>query len=745
MNLFKLSFALLIGFMSIINIKAAEGDTTEVIIIEDGLWDWYGNIYGTGVFPTDKNYRKVTFRYVLGCPTGGCSDWDYSTSIYLRHNTGDLDSTLTDYPTFLADGSQLDTLFISSSPTYNVSYDDSLINDSSESTVQVINFSDAYNPDQPVDTVDYYLGNFYTYTYDSAGIAIDSSWNAATDTMVLSFNQAYVVWEVIEEYEVARVITPYGGYWSSPREQVYEFDLTDYQHLLKDSVEFRALYQGWQAGWNLNLEMEMIEGTQPRVCTDIVELWEGEYKYGVVSDPIASRITPLDVYISEETEGLRLRGLITGHSFGGNENCAEFCPKTHNFQVDDQYTYQQFAWRQDCGYNPVYPQNGTWVYNRAGWCPGLDVEWYEYELTDIMTSGDTMNIAYNFDSYTYDGTASYDPNYRIATYLYMYDAPSFSLDAEVTDIISPSSKTAHSRLNPICGNPEIMIRNSGSTVLTSLDINYGVKGGNMQTYSWTGNLEFMEETKVTLDALVDISSLQESGSKFVVTISAPNGGTDEYNENDMMESDFEKAPVHDGNMVVWFRTNNASWETTYKITDVEGNIVQQNQSPLSASTLYKDTIDLAQGCYVLEVIDSGGDGLSWWANNDGSGYIQFRAANGTPAIVESFSGDHGSGFKYAFTVGEYTSVQENTIDFFADIYPNPSNTGVFNVELLFNQTSNVQLEVYNINGELVKGETLSNIKEASTNLDLSNFDSGIYVVRIISGNNVVNKRIVISK
>lgn len=740
----KLSLTALISFLLLFNLKATEGDTTNVIVLEDGLWDWYGNIYGTGVFPNDKVYRKVTFNYTLGCPTGGCSDWDYSTSIYLRHNTGELDSTLTDFPLFLANGQEVDSVFVTNSLTYNVAYDETLINDSTVASMQIVNYSDAGNPDMPIDTVNYYQANFYSYTYDDQGNAIDSSWNAATDTLVLTFNQAYVVWEVIEEYEVARVITPYGGYWSSPREQTYEFDLTDYQHLLKDSVEFRAHYQGWQAGWNLNLEMEMIEGTAPRVCNDIVELWRGDYPYGVISNPIADLVAPQDVYIPSETEGVRLRGIITGHSFGGNENCAEFCPKTHTFRIDDQYDYQQYAWREDCGLNPVFPQNGTWVYNRAGWCPGMDVEWYEYELTDVMVQDDSMNVAYNFDSYTYDGTASYDPNYRIATYLYLYGAPAHSLDAEVLDIISPSTKTAHSRLNPICGSPEIRIRNSGSTTLTSLTITYGVKGGNMQSYNWTGSLEFMEEEVVELDALIDISTLQESGSMFVVTLSQPNGSADEYDQNDSMESSFEKVDSYDGNFVVWFRTNNAYNETTYKIRDVNGDIVQQNVSPLSSSTLYKDTVDLAIGCYTLEVIDTGNDGLSWWANNDGSGYIQFRNGNGSPNTLMSFTGDFGSGFEYQFTVGEYTSVKEEQVEFFVDVYPNPSTNGEVNVELQFENASDVQIEVYNVAGELIRTKQVSNIKTSTEKLDLSQVESGMYLLKIISGGKVVNRRVVLN-
>ena len=88
--------------------------------------------------------------------------------------------------------------------------------------------------------------------------------------------------------------------------------------------------------------------------------------------------------------------------------------------------------------------------------------------------------------------------YMCATIFFEFSGANFSLNAEVLDIISPSTKDIHSRFNPICGNPKIVIKNLGATTLTSLDIEYEMDGGTMETFSWTGNLIYLQSEEVTL-------------------------------------------------------------------------------------------------------------------------------------------------------------------------------------------------------------------------------------------------------
>merc|ERR1712217_753142 len=39
-------------------------------------------------------------------------------------------------------------------------------------------------------------------------------------------------------------------------------------------------------------------------------------------------------------------------------------------------------------------QYGTWPLGRAGWCPGMPVEWWEFDVTDLLLRENSNSIAY---------------------------------------------------------------------------------------------------------------------------------------------------------------------------------------------------------------------------------------------------------------------------------------------------------------------------------------------------------------
>ena len=75
--------------------QAAEGDTIKIESHQETHWNWYSSNNQWTVFPAAGNsYRKIMLNYTLGCPIGGCSEWDYTTAIYANIPTGEMDSTL---------------------------------------------------------------------------------------------------------------------------------------------------------------------------------------------------------------------------------------------------------------------------------------------------------------------------------------------------------------------------------------------------------------------------------------------------------------------------------------------------------------------------------------------------------------------------------------------------------------------------------------------------------------------------
>ena len=157
-----------------------------------------------------------------------------------------------------------------------------------------------------------------------------------------------------------------------------------------------------------------------------------------------------------------------------------------------------FRWNvwKDCGYNPIYPQGGTWPFDRAGWCPGTKVDEYENELTPFVKPGDTISIDYEIEPYLDNGEK--EGEFRISHQLFSYGSPNFMNDAEIIDIIVPSSKSAFSRFNPTLSNPKIIIKNAGAYDLKQVEIHYGLKHRRKSVYHWYGHLKFLEEEKVFL-------------------------------------------------------------------------------------------------------------------------------------------------------------------------------------------------------------------------------------------------------
>ena len=161
-----------------------------------------------------------------------------------------------------------------------------------------------------------------------------------------------------------------------------------------------------------------------------------------------------------------MRVTISGHGQDG-----EFTPGVdYTVSLNGENLYTQEIWRDDCGEVALYPQGGTWIYDRANWCPGDKATTRDHELTSFIQTGQENLLDFNI----------YRPNWNPAEASYIYDAqlitfeePNFNLDAVMEDIISPSDKDEYFRFNPSCSNPIIKIKNQGSQTLNSAEIHYG--------------------------------------------------------------------------------------------------------------------------------------------------------------------------------------------------------------------------------------------------------------------------------
>ncbi|MEI6766198.1 MAG: peptide-N-glycosidase F-related protein [Bacteroidota bacterium] len=595
--------------------------------------------------------------------------------------------------------------------------------------MEVIFYSDSLNPISATDTMIVWPEYFNHYVFNGQGIATDSSL-VAFDSVIYLHHWSYysVPFEVINRIELGRYITPYGNGLSLGNGFTWVFDVSDYRSLLVDSVHLSA--GNWQE--LLDLRFDFIEGTPAREPFKVQNLWCGGFSYGSNTETLLSAKT---ISIDSAAVNTRFKMRPTGHGFGGNENCSEFCAKNHKIKVGGIQRFSKLVWKNDCGVNPVYPQGGTWVYSRANWCPGDDVPTFDFELTPYVTPGQPASLDYDIDAYTWNGQGS-APYYQIETQVISYHSPNFTLDGEIYDIKTPGSAHAYKRLNPICNNPLITIRNGGTDTLRSLVITYGLEGGTPTVFNWSGHLAFTEMTDVQLGAF----AWDGAPGRFYATVSAPNGGTDQNTENNTMKTQFIATPVYPPGLIFEFKTNTWPQENAYTLVDDAGNIILQ-KSALLANKTYKDTVNLPDGCYIFKLTDSGDDGLTWWANPDqGSGSMRIkRASNG--AVIKSFNSDFGSEIYQQFTVGFNLLVDEipenkGTID----IYPNPSS-GKFTAKISLSSPQNIEIRIMDILGNSVLTEKVFVDNEMELPVDIGESAPGLYIVSVktASGNLMYSK------
>lgn len=605
--------------------------------------------------------------------------------------------------------------------------------------IQILVYGDSLNPLVATDSILAWPTYYNNYTYDSNGNPIDSVFVTPDDTTFLSIWEYYgTPFEFVNRFEIGRFITPYGFGLDLKDGFTWIYDVSDFEPLLHDSVHLSA--GNWQE--LLDMKFEFITGTPAREVLSVQNIWNGNYGLPTFDQNVSEK----KVAINPNASNFRFKSVASGHGFGNDpENCAEFCAKRHYVKVDGNTVNDFLLWKK-CASNSLYPQGGTWVYDRAAWCPGDKVDIYNTELTGHVSPGDSALLDYDIQS----GNAG---NYVFESQLISYDAPNFSLDAAVEDIISPSNKDEYYRQNPICAGPKIVIKNNGTTALTSLQITYGVVGGNSSTQNWTGNLEFLESEEVQLGAL-DWTGTNGDQSKFEVVVSNPNNGTDEYLNNNTMRSTFDIPKILDYSFVIWTKANSAPWENSWTLKNEDGTVLYSRDN-MSANALYKDTVNLTNGCFVLELIDSGEDGMDWWANtNQGVGYIRLRSATSSQ-IIENFDskwtlagslgqyrGDFGSGFKYHFTTGWGLSVNEVSNNSELFVYPNPTN-GIISVDLLLDKPETILIEIMDISGQLVYSQQFSGSDFYSKKIDMSGKAKGLYLVNVITEQNISTRKIIL--
>lgn len=202
-----------------------------------------------------------------------------------------------------------------------------------------------------------------------------------------------------DTFEIARIMTPY------QRECSWEIDVTPFRPLLADTVRLRLFILYWAQnpgqGYLVTVRLRFEPGNPPLVPYRVLKLWANDvgkrWPYGNPKDPIDTYVPPRTLVVGQAAAA-RFIALLTGHGQGNTDNAAEFSQKTHTVIVNG-VEYPQLLWRSDCERNPCSPQQGTWQYDRAGWCPGDYVRLWEEDVTGSIRFGESNRIEFLFEPY----------------------------------------------------------------------------------------------------------------------------------------------------------------------------------------------------------------------------------------------------------------------------------------------------------------------------------------------------------
>jgi hypothetical protein len=614
----------------------------------------------------------------------------------------------------------------------------------------VVNY-DTTNKDFPtVANVDYYYVP-EEKLYDIEGNVISTTplsiptENITVGTTKYTFNKRNRTQYHI--FEIARFITPYGINLSLGKDGFeWEYDLTDYMHELRGDVIIAA--HNWQE--LIDMKFIFYKGAPIRDVLRISEPWGQTHNtsyLNLINDKEFSEAKV--VKFLPETKSVKLKTRITGHGMNSGNNssiqCCEFYDNTHYLEVgttaDNMEPLTEWhIWRQ-CTDNAVYPQGGTWMLAREGWCPGYIVKEYDWELTQHIKS-DSLRIDYNITPTAYQkDKETGNGYYTMGMQVVEYGESKYSNDLELYKVMCPSTEDMMSRINPICNGIKFVVRNN-----TDKEINLFTFVIEAENHIYLEEitktlLPFVLDT-ITIfidgDAAINIWKAASYMDKPEVKISLlnPNGTEDDNLENNVLTQSIVLPDILDkNNLILKYLTNLRPGD--YKLT-IFDNMGEEVKS-LKGSSVNKEYIfkfnDLENGCYTFEIEDINtylgtGLGLSYWNYpGQGNGRIGFYDSTAKKG-VKVFNPDFGKKITYSFVLNSFSSVREDE-KIALSVYPNPTSS-ILNIQL-FENINNAKIDIYDISGNIV-ATSIKNITENNVyDLDISKLNTGSYSVRITNG------------
>lgn len=568
--------------------------------------------------------------------------------------------------------------------------------------------------------------------------------------------------------ELNRLITPYAtsgwdrfnGNWVQP----YVFDVTEFEPMLHDSSVIRILYSGYSGGFTADIKFAFIEGIPPRDIKGIEKVYANNKTFGNASNPINNHFPSKNYSSPIGTKSAAMRVLITGHGSDDATQCCEFASNNYRIALNGTQIVDEAIWKDDCGMNQLYPQGGTWIYDRANWCPGEKVIADYHPLTTVNTEAVNYDVQMSFNNYTGTGNLG---SYNTQALIFYYGDFNKTLDVSLENIVSPTTDPNYFRENPTGTYPEVIVKNVGSSTINSIEFEFGVKDSTTQTYLWNGTINPMEEKTIALNELLTLKHMSFQGLtgeyEFQVSIKNVNGQADEDVTNNSLKSNFVVAPAWPGDLILTLYTGNlvvsngqyflGNPDQKWEIMDVNGNVIKSRTNTFQSQT-YLDTISITTpGFYKLKISTNNGMGLHWWPWDGNSqvdqGGFDITDIDGNVIAMKNYvyngteRDDFGDEYVQYFTIPTPGGLGINNIENENNrikVFPNPAKDYI---QVTSSKSNGIcKVELINMMGQVVYQDTNDN---PNFYISTANLDAGMYTLLFQNGTHRSSKKVIITK
>lgn len=271
------------------------------------------------------------------------------------------------------------------------------------------------------------------------------------------------------------------------------------------------------------------------------------------------------------------------------------------------------------------------------------------------------------------------------------------------------------------------VANIGTETLTSLKFNAEVADMSYE-FEWAGEIPSGENSKMEFSMNIPYGSYVGT-----LNITEANGQPFENSTIFMAESQ-EWAEVDaegdETDIKVYIVQDQFGEQITWDIINSAGDVVASGgpyQHLIGSGSTQVNVANVngiaTNECYLFRIYDSNGNGICC---NYGNGYYYLKDAQGNRFIEGE--GDYGEGTTNLFSIHKHGDAVNETMSSSFNIYPNPANSKIYV------DGENVgAVEVYNSLGQKVA--TVEGTEH--TSVDVTSFENGVYVVRVINNEGAV--------